>query len=92
MLYFNGSQWDAGILQTLIITQAVYQIEDKIQQEILTNAGKKEEEKQNKRFPGCSKIDMGKSVSVSRIGACYLSGETFRKVAELRVKELPVWK
>lgn len=35
----------------LIITQAVYQIEDKIQQEMLTDAGKKEDEKQNKRFP-----------------------------------------
>lgn len=44
-VYFNGSQWDAGILQMLIITQAVDQIEDKIQQEMLTNASKKEDEK-----------------------------------------------
>ena len=46
-----GSQWDAGIPQMLIITQAVNQIEDKIQQEMLTNGSKKEGEKQNKRFP-----------------------------------------
>lgn len=34
-----------------IITQAVDEIEDKIQQEMLTNVGKKEDGKSNKKFP-----------------------------------------
>lgn len=50
-LYFNGSRWDAGILQAFIITPAVDRIEDKTQQEMLIKAGKKEDEKQNERFP-----------------------------------------
>lgn len=45
-----------------------------------------------KDFPGGSKIDMGKSVSVYRIGACYLSSGTIRKAAEPGVKGLSVWK
>lgn len=40
-LYFNESQWDTSTLPMLIITQAVDQIEDKMQQEMLTNASKK---------------------------------------------------
>lgn len=49
----------------LIITQAVQQIEDKIQQEMLTYVGKNEDESKTEDFPRGSKIDMGKSVSAS---------------------------
>lgn len=41
LLYFNESQWDTSMLPMLIITQAVDQIEYKMQQEMLTNAIKK---------------------------------------------------
>lgn len=53
---------------------------------------KRKMKSRTKDFPGGSKIDMGKSLSGSRIGACYLSKEKIRKAAEPCVKGFPVQK